>query len=153
MSLSAAQAAVRTNVPDLPCDRFGLAYSLSLAASLISAGLTYVYVGGGLATEINPILAVVIERLGIEMMVVVKAGTVFGAYWALHWIGVATSTQRAAVLFAWLGTAINGLNAVYDVSTVALAGFPPVHTSELTVVLLVGGLLVGLMMGPLEQRK
>lgn len=151
MSVSAARAVVRRKSPDLPCDRFGLAYTISLVASLTSAGLTYIYVGGGLATEVNPVLALVIEQLGLEAMVLVKAGIVMGAYRALRWIGVATSTERAAVLFAWIGSGINSLNAVYDISTVAFAGFPTVETSGLAFVLLLGGLLVGLITGPFEQ--
>lgn len=149
MSLSGAPAVVRSEFPDLPFDRFGLAYGISLVTSLTSAGLTYIYVGGGLATEVNPVLAIVIEQLGLEAMVLVKAVTVIGAYRALRWIGVATSTERAAVLFAWIGSGINGLNAVYDISTVAFAGFPATETSGLELVLLL--LLVGLIVGPLEQ--
>lgn len=151
MSLSNARAVVRREFPRLSLDRFGLAYGISLATCLTSAGLTYIYVGGGLATEVNPVLALVIERLGLEAMVLLKVGTVIGAYQALRWIGVATSTERAAVLFAWIGSGINGLNAVYDISTVAFAGFPAVETSGLELVLLLGGLLVGLIVGPLQQ--
>lgn len=154
MSPSAVRAFARRELPHLPFDRFGLAYGISLATCLTSAGLTYVYVGGGLATEINPVLALVIEQLGLEAMVLLKAVTVVGAYWAFRWIGVATSTERTAVLFAWIGSCINGLNAVYDISTVAFAGFPATETSGIELVLLLlGGLLVGLIVGPLEQRQ
>lgn len=130
---------------------YGAAYAVSLLASLTSAGLTYMYVGGGLATELNPVLATVIEWFGPEGMVLLKLGTVVAAYRAIHWIGEAASIETLAVGFAWVGATINGADAVHDVGQVVGVGLAGTRAPEAAFVVLVGGALVGAVAGPLES--
>jgi hypothetical protein len=135
-------------VPEGP---YSVAYALSLSASLLSAGLTYAYVGGGIATELNPVIATVIAVLGFETMVVVKFLTVIGAYWALYWVGRAASIERAALLFAWVGATINGVDAVHDLRVAVVAGTEGTATPPVLFVLLAVGLFVGTVFGPLDR--
>lgn len=146
MSLSQPRSLARGDV-DFP-GAYEAAYVVSLLGSAISAGLTYMYVGGGVARELNPVIAAVIGAIGPAGMVLLKMSVVIGAYQALHWIGVAASIQRAAVLFGWIGAAINALDAFHDLRVAVSVGLDGTKDPLLAVVILAFALLAGAVFNP-----
>lgn len=141
----------RVSAIGLSVGGYGGAYCVSLVASLTSASLTYMYVGGGLATERNPVLAAVIQQFGPEVMVLLKVVTVIAAYWAIHWVGESASIESVALGFAWLGATINGVDAAHDVGQVVGVGLQGTKSPTVGFIVLVGGALVGAAAGPVES--
>lgn len=124
------------------------AYAVSVLGSAISAGLTYMYVGGGVARELNPVIAAVIETVGPAGMILFKMSVVIAAYNALYWISVVASIPRAVVVFGWIGAAVNALDALHDFRVAAVAGLEGTKEPHLAIALLICTLLAGAFFAP-----
>lgn len=146
MSLRQPRLPARKGV-DCP-SAYRTAYVVSVLGSAISAGLTYMYVGGGVARELNPVIATVIETVGPAGMILFKMSVVIAAYNVLYWISVAASIPRAVVVFGWIGATVNALDALHDLRVAVVAGLEGTRDPQLAVVLLVCTLLVGVFFAP-----
>lgn len=109
--------------PTRSAHAYRAAYAVALAGSLVSAGLTYVYVGNG-ARELNPVVRAIIATGGLEAMVLVKTGVIIGCYHGYVYLAPPLS-PRLVVGFAWLGSLFNLGDALYDLSVATRVGVPP----------------------------
>lgn len=110
--------------PETTSRAYRAAYATALVGSLVSAGLTYVYLQNG-AHELNPVVRTIIAVAGLEAMVLVKTAIIVGCYHGYVHLVPPMST-RVVLGFAWLGALINLGNALYDMSVAVRAGLPPV---------------------------
>lgn len=123
----------------------GLPYAVALAAGMVSAVLTYRYVGAG-ARELNPVMRAIIAAVGLRAMVVVKVGLLVAAYWAYAWLRSETS-GRVVAAAAWLGALIHLADAVHDLRVAVQAPIaPPVSLPD--VGLFVAAAVAGVVLWP-----
>lgn len=99
------------------------AYLTALVGGLISAWLTYTYVGNG-ARELNPILRFIIGVIGLEAMVFLKTAVVIGCFRGYSMLA-AYCSPWTVLTFAWIGAFVNAANAVHDTLVAVTAGWPP----------------------------
>lgn len=107
----------------------GLPYAGALAGGLVSAVLTYQYVGAG-AHELNPVMRALIATAGIRAMVVVKVALLVAAYWAYAWLR-SELPGRTVAAAAWVGALVHLTDAVHDLRMALRAPFtPPVAAAD-----------------------
>lgn len=99
------------------------AYLTALVGGLLSAWLTYTYVGAG-ARELNPVLRVVIAAIGLEAMVFLKTVVVIVCFRGYSLLA-AYCSPGTMLAFAWTGAMVNAADAVHDTSVALAAGWPP----------------------------
>lgn len=98
------------------------AYAVALATSLVASVLTIVYVGGDAAAESNPVTAALIGAFGLLGAMTVRTLAVVVLYRAYGLVGTAAGIPRIALAFAWVGAAINALDALGNVAVALLVG-------------------------------
>jgi hypothetical protein len=124
------------------------AYAVTLAGTLVSGWLTYLYVGAG-ARELNPVIVALVDAVGFEWMVLVKVAVVVVCFRAYSFL--ARVTAPGPVLgFAWLAASIHLFDAAHDVGVVLDAGWLPADRLALATLLVVAGLVAGLVLRPAE---
>lgn len=119
-----------------------------LASSLVSGWLTYSYVGAG-ARELNPIVAMLVETLGAEPMVLVKVVVVVLGFHGYSLLAAKLSLE-GVVGFAWVAALVHVLDALYDVGVALLSGWVPLGGLLVGGVLLVAGAVLGIVFRPAE---
>ena len=70
----------------VPARRVGLLAGLSVGLTAFDALATLVVVGTGLAVEANPLLAALVERVGLLPTMLLRLGVGGGLVWALAWL-------------------------------------------------------------------
>lgn len=123
----------------------GAPYAAALAGGLVSAVLTYRYVGAG-AHELNPVMRALIAAAGVRAMLVLKVALLVGAYWAYAWLRSALPARTVSAA-AWVGALVNLADAAHDLR-VALAApvAPPVAAGDLA--LFAGVTVAGVLLWP-----
>ncbi|WP_255198784.1 hypothetical protein [Halorarius litoreus] len=124
------------------------AYAATLAGTLVSGWLTYIYVGAG-ARELNPVIVALIALVGFEWMVLVKVAVVVVCFHAYSLLATATSTGLV-LGFSWLAAWIHLFDAAHDIGVALLAGWIPADRIALATLLILVGLVVGLLFRPPE---
>lgn len=102
---------------------FGTAYWTALAGCLVSAGLTYAYVGGPVR-ELNPVLRLVIDVVGLEAMVALKVAVAVAGYWGYFLVGRMAGRPRLATGLGWVAAAVYAADALHDARVALAVGSP-----------------------------
>jgi len=140
-----SSASVRERLGRWVLQPSGAPYAGALAGGLVSAVLTYQYVGAG-AHELNPVMRALIATAGIHAMVVLKVTLLVAAYWAYGWLRSELPT-RAGSAAAWLGALVHLADAAHDLRVALGAPFtPPVTAADLA--LFAGVAVAGVLLWP-----
>jgi hypothetical protein len=140
-----SSASVRERLGRWVLQPSGAPYAGALAGGLVSAVLTYQYVGAG-AHELNPVMRALIATAGIHAMVVLKVTLLVAAYWAYGWLRSELPT-RAVSAAAWLGALVHLADAAHDLRVALGAPFtPPVTAADLA--LFAGVAVAGVLLWP-----
>jgi hypothetical protein len=140
-----SSASVRERLGRWVLQPSGAPYAGALAGGLVSAVLTYQYVGAG-AHELNPVMRALIATAGIHAMVVLKVMLLVAAYWAYGWLRSELPT-RVVSAAAWLGALVHLADAAHDLRVALGAPFtPPVTVADLA--LFAGVAVAGVLLWP-----